>query len=109
MIVWDVNWVTVLTFIVATVLPLLVAVVSTKVTASRTKGILLAVLALITGLASGILDALVTGDEYNVGEQLMLLLGVFAWAVASYFGIWRAAGPDGEPSVAQRLTGAARK
>jgi len=103
MIVWDIDVVTVLTFVVATVLPLLVAIVSTKETSSLRKGLLLAALSFVTGLLSGILDALVSGSEYRVGEQLATLLEVFVWAVASYFGIWRAARSDGK-SIASRLT-----
>jgi len=103
MIVWNVDWIMVLTFVVATVLPLLVAIVTTKVTSSKAKGLLLAVLALITSVTSGILNALITGEPYDLGGQLVLLLGVFSWAVASYFGIWRAEGPGGEPSVADKL------
>jgi hypothetical protein len=103
MIIWNVDWVMVLTFVVATLLPLLVAIVSTKLTDGKTKGILLAVLALATSILSGILDALVSGGTYDVGKQLVVLLGVFAWSVASYFGVWRAKGSDGE-SVTDKLT-----
>lgn len=103
MIVWNVDWITVLTFVVATVLPLLVAIVSTKETDSRRKGIILAVLSLVTSVLSGILDALVNGTEYDLGGQLVILLDVFAWAVVSYFGIWRAEGKDGQ-SVTDKLT-----
>lgn len=103
MIVWNLDWIMVLTFVVATVLPLLVAMTSTKLTDGKTKGILLAVLALATSLLSGILDALTTGAVYDVGANLQLLLGVFIWAVASYFGIWRAKGKDGL-SITDKIT-----
>lgn len=103
MIVWNIDWIMVLTFIVATFLPLLVAVVSTKLTNGRTKGILLAVLAFVTSLLSGILDALVKNEPYDIGAQLVLLLSVFAWSVASYFGVWRAKGSSGE-SIADTVT-----
>ncbi|AYD87374.1 membrane protein [Microbacterium phage ValentiniPuff] len=103
MIVWNVDWILVLTFVVATVLPLLVAIVSTDQTNGKRKGILLAVLALVTSVLSGILDALVNGTEYDLGGNLVLLLGVFAWSVASYFGVWRGKGDDGQ-SVTDKLT-----
>lgn len=103
MIVWNVDWILVLTFVVATVLPLLVAIVSTDQTNGKRKGILLAVLALVTSVLSGILDALVNQTEYDLGGQLVVLLGVFAWSVASYFGIWRAKGDDGK-SITDKLT-----
>lgn len=103
MIVWNVDWILVLTFVVATVLPLLVALVSTKLTDGKTKGILLAVLALVTSLASGILDALTSGGTYDIGAQLQLLLGVFVWSVASYFGVWRAKDKNGV-SIADKVT-----
>lgn len=104
MINWNVDWVLVLTFVVATVLPLLVAIVSTKLTSGKKKGILLAVLALVTSLLSGILDALVNGTVFDFGRQLLVLLGVFAWSVASYFGVFRAEGSGGSPSIAAVLT-----
>ena len=103
MIVWNVDWVLVLTFVVATLLPLIVATVSTKLTDGKTKGILLAALALVTAVLSGILDALVTGGTYDLGANLQLLLGVFVWSVASYFGVWRGKGKDGE-SIADKVT-----
>lgn len=104
MIVWNVDWVLLLTFVVSTILPLLVAIVSTKDTSSKRKGILLALLAFLTSLLGGILDALVQGTEYDIGKQLVVLLGVFAWSVVSYFGIWRAEGENNSPSIAEKLT-----
>lgn len=104
MIVWNIDWVLVLTFVVSTLLPLLVAIVSTDKTSGKRKGVLLAVLALATTVLSGILEALTSGGTYDLGQGLMLALGVFAWSVASYFGIWRAKGSEGQPSIAEKIT-----
>jgi predicted membrane-bound spermidine synthase len=103
-IVFDIDWTYVLTFLVGTFLPLVVAIVSTKVTSAKAKGILLALLSLVTSIASGILDALLTASPYDLGQNILLFGGTFVWAVASYFGIWRAEGKGGQPSIATKLT-----
>lgn len=103
-IVFQPDWTLILTFAVGTFLPLLVALVSTKVTSSKTKGFLLAALALVTSIVSGILDALLTNQPYDLSQNLLLFGGTFVWSVASYFGVWRAEGKDGQPSIAAKVT-----
>jgi hypothetical protein len=99
---WNVDWITILQFVVATLLPLAVAIVTTKVTSSLVKGILLAVFALATTVLSAILDALISGIAVDLGQVLSGALATFVWAVVSYFGIWRAETKSG-PSIADRL------
>lgn len=101
-ITWNPDWVLVLQFVVGTVLPLLVAIVTTKETNSLRKGILLALFALLTTVLTAILEALTTGVAVDLGGVLLGALTTFAWAVVSYFGIWRAEGKDGV-SIADRL------
>lgn len=104
LITWDVDWILVLQFIVATLLPLLVAIVSTKVTSAKVKGLLLAVFSFLATVITAILDALVNQTPLDLGQTILLAGGTFAWAVVSYFGIWRAQGTDGAPSIAAKLT-----
>lgn len=103
MIEFTVNWILIFTFVVGTVLPLLVAIVSTKVTSSKKKGILLALFALLTSVLSGVIDALVNGTVYDLAQNFVVFGGVFAWAVVSYFGIFRATNTEGV-SITSSLT-----
>lgn len=102
LLTWDIDWIAILNFVVGTVLPLLVAVVTTKVTSSLVKGLLLAGFAFLTTVLTAILDALVSQTPLELGGLLASALTTFAWAVVAYFGIWRAEGKDGV-SIADRL------
>jgi hypothetical protein len=86
------SWVTLLTLIVGTVLPVLVALVTTRVTSSGKKAVLLAVLSAITGLLSELLNALQAGVSYDLFAGLVTAVTVFIVAVALHFGLWKPTG-----------------
>lgn len=92
MITFDLDWVQVLTFVVAIFLPLLVGLVTKVVTHPGTRATLLALLSAILGFLSALLNALVSGDDFNVGAALVTWLGIFVVAVATHFGIWKPVG-----------------
>ena len=104
MIEFDIDWVLVIQFVLATVLPLLVATVTTKVTSGKVKALLLALFAFISTVLTSIVEALISGATLDLGALLLTAGGTFAWAVVAYFGIWRAQGPEGQPSVAENIT-----
>lgn len=104
MLEFNIDWIVVLQFVIATLLPLLVAVVTTKVTSGKVKGVLLALFAFLTTVLTAIVEALISGATLDVGALLLTAGGTFAWAVISYFGIWRATGPAGDPSIAEKIT-----
>lgn len=103
MITFDINWILVLQFVVATVLPLLVGIVTTKVTAPNIKAIVLAGLALISGVLTEILNALISQTPYDLGAGLASFVTIFIVSIAMHFGVWSRPGADGAPSISQRV------
>jgi hypothetical protein len=99
------SWVTLLTLIVGTVLPVLVALVTTRVTSSGKKAGLLAGLSAGTGFLSELLDALQAGVPYDVFAGLVTAITVFIVAVALHFGLWK---PTGVAAKVQGDTGLVR-
>lgn len=75
--------------LVATVLPLLVGLVTKVVTSPTTKALLLAALSAVTGLGSQALAAHSDGVNYDLGQGLLLALTAFLIAVGMHFGLWR--------------------
>lgn len=96
------SWVTLLTLVVGTVLPVLVALVTTRVTSSGKKAVLLAVLSAVAGLLSELLNALQAGVPYDVFAGLVTAVTVFIIAVALHFGLWK---PTGVAAKVQGETG----
>ena len=102
MIDFNLDWVQILTFVVAILLPLLVGLVTKVVTSPGTKAILLALLAAAAGLLSELVTALTTGATYDLGAALVTWLGIFIVAVATHFGLWK---PTGVSVAAQSTFG----
>ena len=75
--------------LVSTVLPILVGLVTTKVTSPGWKAIILAVLAAVTGLLTELLASINAGVAYDLGNGLVLALTSFLIAVALHFGLWK--------------------
>lgn len=75
--------------LVSTVLPILVGLVTTKVTSSGVKAVILAVLASVTGLLTELLAAINAGVAYDLGNGLVLAVTSFLIAVALHFGLWK--------------------
>lgn len=91
-----------LQLVVSVFLPLLVGIVTTKVTSPAKKAVTLAALSGITAIVSAIVSALV---EHTPLDIVMLVLGVFASfvvAVATYFGVWSRPTSSGE-SVSAKI------
>lgn len=79
----------VLGLLVSTVLPILVGLVTTRVTHPGIKAVLLAALAAVTGLGAELMAAVQAGVAYDLGTGLLLALGAFLVAVAMHFGLWK--------------------
>lgn len=90
----------VIQLLVSTVLPLLVGLVTTRVTSSNVKALLLALFALITSLLTELGESLAAGTTYDFGVGLLLALPTFLIAVGMHFGIWK---PVGASARAQDL------
>lgn len=99
---FDFNLVLLLQAVLAVFLPLLVAVVTTKVTSSRARGLILALLTLVTSFLTELLGALTAGVPFDVFQWLLVALGSFLVSVGFHFGLWGASGPktpDGQPTA----------
>ena len=82
----------VIQLLISTVLPLLVGLVTTRVTDSSKKAWLLAALSLVTSLLTELGDAIATGTTYDVGQGLLLALPTFLIAVGLHYGLWKPTG-----------------
>ena len=92
---YSLDVVQVLTLVVGTVLPVLVGLVTTRVTAPGVKGVLLAVLSAATALGTEALTAAQDGATYDLGRGLVMALGVWVVAVSTHYGLWKPTGAAG--------------
>lgn len=100
------TWVQMLTLLVSLVLPMLVALATTRLAAPRLKAVVLAVLAAVTGFLSELLDALVNGTAYDLGAAFSTWTYAFILAVAAHFGLLKPAGVTGSSgAIAKALPG----
>lgn len=102
MVVFNVDAAQVIGLVVSVVLPVLVGLVTTKVTSSGVKAVLLAALAGVTGLGAELLAAVQSGVPYDLGSGLLTALAAFVIAVATHVGIWR---PTGVTAAVQAVGG----
>jgi hypothetical protein len=86
---FDVPLAVIIGMLVSIVLPLLVGLVTTRVTSAGIKAVLLAALASVTGLLTELGNSLAQGAPFNLGVALVLALGSFLIAVGLHFGLWK--------------------
>jgi hypothetical protein len=86
--------------LVAVILPILVGLVTTRVTASSTKSWLLAGLTLVTSLLTQLGNAVAHHVTFDLGLALLTVIPAFAISVATYYGLWK---PTGISNAAQEL------
>ncbi|WNN96057.1 membrane protein [Microbacterium phage Schimmels22] len=86
--------------LVSTVLPLLVGLVTTRVTHGGIKAVLLAALALVTSLLTELGVAVSNGVTYDLGQGLLLAIPTFLIAVGMHYGLWK---PTGASTAAQEV------
>jgi hypothetical protein len=92
MIEFTIDPILVITLVVGTVLPLLVGLVTTRVTHSGVKALLLAGLSLATALLTELGASWTRGEAYDLGTGLLLALPTFLVAVGLHYGIWKPVG-----------------
>lgn len=102
MIVLGIDPVQVVNLFAAVIFPVLVGLVSTKMTRGGTKAALLAGLSVVSGIATELGVALADGSRYDLGSALMVGLGAFVIAVATHYGFWK---PTGVSDKAQDAFG----
>ena len=82
----------VIALLVSTILPVLVGLVTTRVTSGGVKAVLLALLALFTSLLTELGRAIADGVPYDIGLGLLLALPIFVVSVAMHYGLWKPTG-----------------
>ena len=87
----DVPWAT---YVVAVLLPVLVALVTAKGAASAWGAWVLALLAALTAVITEAIRQADTG--YSLSNAALLFLTTFTVAVASHYGFWKATGVTGD-------------
>lgn len=92
MIDFNLDAIQIVTFLVATVSPLLVGLVTTRVTAASTKAWLLAAIAAVTGFGSEFLATVTEGGVYDVGTGLVTAITAFLIAVGLHYGLYKPVG-----------------
>ena len=105
MLTFSLPWPILIGFLVATVLPLLVGLVTTRVTSPGVRAVLLAALSAATGLLSELGSALTHGTTYDMGQGLLVALAAFLVAVGMHFGLWK---PTGAATAAQSVGSTSR-
>lgn len=91
-VVFDVNGLQVLQFVIAIFLPLLVGLVTKHTTSSGTKAVLLLALSAISAVLTGWAAAAEAGDVFDLGTAVLTALATFVVGVAVQFGLWRPVG-----------------
>jgi hypothetical protein len=86
------SWVTVVQFVIQIGLPLVVAIVTTRVSSGRHRGVLLAALTVVGTILNAVLQGLMGGDVELFGILFVALVG-FVISVGFHFGLWGSAGP----------------
>jgi hypothetical protein len=81
-----------LTLLVSVLLPILVGLVTTKVTSANVKALALLALSLVTSLVSAWILAVQSGTAFDLWAALYTFGAVFLIAVASHFGLWKPTG-----------------
>ncbi len=100
MIAFTLDPLTVVQFTISFLLPVLVGLVTTRVTSGRWKAVLLAALTLVTSLLVELARAIGAGEVYDLGVALFNALPAFVIAVAGHFGLWK---PTGVSEKAQSV------
>lgn len=86
--------------LVAFVLPVVVGLVTTRVTSAARKAWALAGLSLATSLLVELGRAIADGVTFDVGVAMLAALPAFVVSVASHYGLWK---PTGVATAAQRV------
>lgn len=79
--------------VISVVLPVLVGLVTTRVTHPGTKAVLLLALSTLNGF---LVELAQPGPGYSVGTAAVLSLVAFATGVLMHFGLWKPAGVSGK-------------
>lgn len=91
---------TVVQIVLTVILPILVGLVTTRVTSGAVKAWLLAGLTLLTSLVTELARAIASGETYDLGLALLAAFPAFAISVALHYGLLK---PTGVSEKAQSV------
>lgn len=91
-IVFTIDPAVAIQLLLAVILPIVVGLVTTRVTRGSVKAWLLAGLTLVTALITGLGDAVAGQHVFDLGRALFLALPQFCISVAMYYGLWKPTG-----------------
>ena len=89
------DTISVLTIIIGTILPILVALVTTRVTSSAVKAWLLTTFTLVSTVLQSLLASHVSGIPFELGAILLTAIQQFIVSIAIYYGLWKPTGIAG--------------
>jgi hypothetical protein len=92
MIEFDIAWPTVIGLLVSVILPLLVGLVTKRMTDSGVKAGLLALLAALTGVLTEFGNALIQGQPFNIAMAIVMVIVAFITGVGMHFGLFKPIG-----------------
>lgn len=84
-----------LQMILSVFMPLLVGLVTTRVTKGSIKAWLLAGLTLATSIITAAVAAITAGVVFDLGVALLAAIPAFVISVATYYGLWKPTGIAG--------------
>lgn len=91
-VVFSLDWAIVIQIVLAVFLPILVGLVTTRVTKGSIKAWLLAGLTLVTSVLTQLGQAIASGTPFDIGLALLAVIPAFAISVATYYGLWKPTG-----------------
>lgn len=91
-VVFSLDWAIVIQIVLAVFLPILVGLVTTRVTAGGIKAWLLAGLTLLTSVLTQVGQAVASNTPFDLGLALLAVIPAFAISVATYYGLWKPTG-----------------
>ena len=86
---FNMDWILLLEFLLAVVLPLLVGLVTKTVTKSSTKALLHLALSAVAGFLTELLSALTSGTPFDIAAALIAAFTVFIVGVGMHFGLYK--------------------
>lgn len=92
MFVFTLDPALVIQLVLAVILPILVGLVTTRITSGAKKAWLLAGLSLVTSVVTQIGVAVANNSVFDLGLALLATIPAFAISVATYYGLWKPTG-----------------
>lgn len=100
MIELNASWPQIIAIFLGIIFPLLVGLVTKRVTSGAVKGLLLTAISVVAGLLAEISDALINGTSFDVIGWLVVTLSALVAGQVSYDSIWK---PTGAATALQEV------